>query len=58
MAPCGSDTACVLPYLGKIRDINSIVLTTNGISFAFQAALLLLIGAWADYGRWRFEIIS
>ncbi|TFK40194.1 MFS general substrate transporter [Crucibulum laeve] len=53
--PCG-DGSCVLPYLGKIRDINSIVLLTNGISFAIQAVLLLAIGAWADYGRWRPNI--
>ncbi|GAW00214.1 MFS general substrate transporter [Lentinula edodes] len=52
---CG-DGDCVLPYLGKVRDINAIVLLTNGISFAIQAALLLLIGAWADYGRWRPNI--
>ncbi|KAF9475099.1 MFS general substrate transporter [Pholiota conissans] len=52
---CGAN-GCVLPYLGKIRDINSIVLLTNGISFAIQAALLLFIGAWADYGRWRPNI--
>jgi hypothetical protein len=36
--------------------VNSIVLLTNGISFAIQAVLLLLIGAWADYGRWRFVV--
>ncbi|KAF9562005.1 MFS general substrate transporter [Agrocybe pediades] len=54
-SPC-SINGCVLPYLGKIRDINSIVLLTNGISFAIQAALLLFIGAWADYGRWRPNI--
>ncbi|KAI0648981.1 autophagy-related protein 22-like protein [Trametes meyenii] len=55
-APCGADTDCVLPYLGSVRDVNSIVLLTNGISFALQAAVLLLIGAWADYGRWRPNI--
>ncbi|KAI5122904.1 hypothetical protein M0805_007582 [Coniferiporia weirii] len=55
-APCGSDTGCVLPFLGKTRDVNSIVLITNGISFAIQAALFVLIGAWADYGRWRPNI--
>ena len=33
--------------------VNSIVLLTNGISFAIQAVLLLVIGAWADYGTWR-----
>ncbi|KAF9526404.1 MFS general substrate transporter [Crepidotus variabilis] len=52
---CG-DNGCVLPYLGKVRDVNSIVLLTNGISFAIQAAVLLFIGAWADYGRWRPNI--
>ncbi|KAI0091109.1 autophagy-related protein 22-like protein [Irpex rosettiformis] len=55
-APCGSGTDCVLPFAGRVRDINSIVLLTNGISFALQAAILLLIGAWADYGSWRPNI--
>ncbi|KAJ6561993.1 autophagy-related protein 22-like protein [Mycena capillaripes] len=54
-APCG-DNGCVLPYLGRVRDINSIVLMTNGISFAIQAVLLLIIGAWADYGTSRPNI--
>lgn len=54
-APCSGDS-CVLPYLGKVRDINSIVLLTNGISFAIQAVVLLMIGAWADYGTWRPNI--
>ncbi|KAF7773380.1 hypothetical protein Agabi119p4_5547 [Agaricus bisporus var. burnettii] len=53
--PCGTGD-CVLPYLGQIRDVNSIVLLTNGISFAIQAAVLLIIGAWADYGVWRPNI--
>jgi len=55
-APCGSGTDCVLPYLGRVRDVNSIVLLTNGISFALQAVVLLMFGAWADYGRWRPNI--
>ncbi|KIY62022.1 hypothetical protein CYLTODRAFT_459347 [Cylindrobasidium torrendii FP15055 ss-10] len=54
VTPCGD--ACVLPYLGQVRDVNSIVLLTNGIAFALQAVLLLFIGAWADYGRWRPNI--
>jgi MFS-type transporter involved in bile tolerance (Atg22 family) len=33
--------------------VESVVLLTNGISFALQAVLLLFIGAWADYGTWR-----
>jgi len=32
------------------------VLVTNGIAFALQAAVLLIIGAWADYGTWRPNI--
>ncbi|KAI0255030.1 MFS general substrate transporter [Lactifluus subvellereus] len=55
-APCSSGTDCVLPYLGRVRNINSIILLTNGISFAFQTVLLLVIGAWADYGTWRPNI--
>ncbi|KAF4597306.1 hypothetical protein EYR40_007758 [Pleurotus pulmonarius] len=53
--PCSAN-GCVLPYLGRVRDVNSIVLLTNGISFAIQAVVLLSIGAWADYGRWRPNI--
>ncbi|KII85097.1 hypothetical protein PLICRDRAFT_145783 [Plicaturopsis crispa FD-325 SS-3] len=55
-AACSADSDCVLPYLGRVRDVNSIVLLTNGIAFAIQAGLLLMIGAWADYGRWRPNI--
>ncbi|KZT01399.1 uncharacterized protein LAESUDRAFT_739186 [Laetiporus sulphureus 93-53] len=53
---CTSDSDCVLPFLGRIRNVNSIVLLTNGISFAVQAVVLLSIGAWADYGQWRPNI--
>lgn len=38
-----------------LNSVNSVVLLTNGISFAIQAVLLLFIGAWADYGRWRWN---
>ncbi|KAG1853002.1 hypothetical protein C8R48DRAFT_763986 [Suillus tomentosus] len=56
-ALAGNNTDCVLPYLGKMRNINSIVLLTNGISFAIQAVLLLMIEAWADYGTQRCGVI-
>ncbi|KAJ1307194.1 hypothetical protein OPQ81_001309 [Rhizoctonia solani] len=55
-APCEGDAVCVLPFIGKVRDISSIVLITNGIAFAIQAVLFLIIGAWADYGSWRPNI--
>ncbi|KDQ14935.1 hypothetical protein BOTBODRAFT_65877 [Botryobasidium botryosum FD-172 SS1] len=54
--PCVSSSVCVLPFLGSVRDVNSIVLITNGISFAIQAVIFLMIGAWADYGSWRPNI--
>ena len=41
-------------YFSLICVVNSIVLLTNGISFAIQAILLLMVGAWADYGTWRY----
>lgn len=54
--PCRSSTGCVLPFLGKTRDINSIVLLSNSLSLVIQVVLLLVIGAWADYGSWRPNI--
>lgn len=43
----------VLLFLGANRTINSIVLLANGISFAIQVVLFLIIGSFADYGVWR-----
>lgn len=43
----------VLPFAGHERDVNSIVLLANGISFAIQAILFLIIGAYADFGTGR-----
>lgn len=52
--PCNSTDPCMLgPFAGQVRDINSIVLLCNGISFALQAGMFLLIGSFADYGTWR-----
>ena len=46
-------TGTTLKFLGANRTINSIVLLANGISFAIQVVLFLLIGSFADYGTWR-----
>lgn len=43
----------LLYFAGRERDVNSIVLLANGMSFAIQAALFLLIGAYADFGTGR-----
>lgn len=42
-----------LNFLGSDRSINSIVLLANGISFAIQVVLFLVLGSFADYGSWR-----
>lgn len=46
-----------LRFLGRDRSINSIVLLANGISFAIQVALFLIIGSYADFGSWRPNIL-
>ena len=46
-----------LQFLGQQRSINSIVLLANGISFAIQCMLFLIIGSYADFGNWRPNIL-
>ncbi|KAI1295093.1 autophagy-related protein 22-like protein [Xylaria venustula] len=43
----------LLPFAGRDRNVNSIVLLANGISFAAQAALFIIIGSYADFGTGR-----
>ncbi|PYI08205.1 autophagy protein [Aspergillus sclerotiicarbonarius CBS 121057] len=46
-----------LHFAGKQRSIDSIVLLSNGISFAIQVVLFLIIGSFADFGNWRPNIL-
>lgn len=46
-----------LYFAGRQRNVNSIVLLANGISFALQAVLFLFIGAYADFGTGRRWIL-
>ena len=46
-----------LQFLGANRTINSIVLLANGISFAIQVVLFVILGSMADYGTWRPYIL-
>ncbi|WWC93161.1 uncharacterized protein L201_008129 [Kwoniella dendrophila CBS 6074] len=68
--PCGSG-GCSLVAYGSERSgkfcspwnianhiVNSIVLITNGLSFAFQAVIFLIVGSFADYGVWRPHITT
>ncbi|KAH8158294.1 hypothetical protein CIB48_g9948 [Xylaria polymorpha] len=47
----------LLRFAGRDRNVNSIVLLTNGISFAIQAALFIIIGSYADFGSGRRWIL-
>ncbi|EUC39913.1 hypothetical protein COCMIDRAFT_31045, partial [Bipolaris oryzae ATCC 44560] len=46
-----------LHFLGKTLTANSIVLLCNGISFAIQIIIFLLLGSFADFGTWRPNIL-
>lgn len=46
-----------LYFAGSNRSVNSIVLLCNGISFAIQVVLFLIIGSYADFGSWRPNIL-
>ncbi|KAI5476338.1 hypothetical protein MNV49_007851 [Pseudohyphozyma bogoriensis] len=55
---CDYSVACVLPFAGVAqRTVTSAVLVTNGISFAIQCVIFLLIGSYADFGTWRPKIL-
>lgn len=43
----------LLPFAGRLRSVNSIVLLSNGISFSIQVLLFLVLGSYADFGTWR-----
>ncbi|KAJ5081777.1 hypothetical protein NUU61_010041 [Penicillium alfredii] len=47
----------MLDFAGRFRSINSIVLLCNGISFAIQVVVFLVIGSFADFGQWRPNIL-
>ncbi|KAJ5726964.1 autophagy protein [Penicillium malachiteum] len=46
-----------LSFAGTPRSINGIVLLCNGISFAIQIVVFLIIGSFADFGNWRPNIL-
>lgn len=48
---------CRLAFAGIERTVESIVLLCNGLSFAIQAVLFLVIGSFADYGKNRPYIL-
>lgn len=46
-----------LHFMGRTRTINSIVLLCNGLSFAIQVVVFLILGSFADFGTWRPNIL-
>jgi MFS-type transporter involved in bile tolerance (Atg22 family) len=52
-----ADANGYLVFAGKLRSVNSIVLLCNGISFAIQIVVFLIIGSFADFGSWRPNIL-
>jgi MFS-type transporter involved in bile tolerance (Atg22 family) len=47
----------ILHFFGRDRTINSIVLLCNGLSFAIQVVVFLILGSFADFGTWRPNIL-
>ncbi|KAK3712933.1 hypothetical protein LTR37_008818 [Vermiconidia calcicola] len=46
-----------LYFAGANRTINSIILLCNGISFAIQIVVFLILGSYADFGSFRPTIL-
>ncbi|KAF8318364.1 MFS general substrate transporter [Clavulina sp. PMI_390] len=57
-ATCDDSGNCTLPFAGTQKSVTGYVLDANGISFSIQAVIFLIIGAWADYGTWRPNILT
>lgn len=53
----GGENNQYLDFAGGRRTIESIILLCNGISFAIQIVLFLVIGAYADFGTFRPKIL-
>ncbi|PYH96007.1 putative autophagy protein [Aspergillus ellipticus CBS 707.79] len=56
LSQAASDQGTLL-FAGKQRSVDSIVLLSNGISFAIQVVVFLIIGSFADFGNWRPNIL-
>lgn len=54
--PCGYG-ACYVRWAGKDMATSSVLLNLNGIGFAVQVVVFLLLGATADFGNFRPYIL-
>lgn len=53
----GGQKSQYLVFAGASRTINSIILVCNGISFAIQIVVFLILGSYADFGTFRPNIL-
>lgn len=53
----GGKDNTTLHFAGANRTINSIILLCNGISFAIQIVVFLILGSYADFGTFRPNIL-
>lgn len=53
----GAADNTILRFAGSDRTINSIILLRNGISFAIQIVVFLILGSFADFGTFRPNIL-
>ena len=47
----------IVHFAGADRTINSVILLCNGISFAIQIVIFLILGSYADFGTFRPNIL-
>ncbi|KAI5360391.1 Putative MFS transporter superfamily [Septoria linicola] len=47
----------IVAFAGSNRTINSVILLCNGISFAIQIVVFLILGSYADFGTFRPNIL-
>jgi MFS-type transporter involved in bile tolerance (Atg22 family) len=56
-ASVGGDDNEIIYYLGAERTTESTILLLNGISFAIQIVVFLVLGSYADFGTFRPNIL-
>lgn len=58
---CTQAGRCVLPWAGGTKSVSSVVLVSNGVSFAVMTLIFTTIGSAADYGtfgRWLLFVLT
>lgn len=56
-AKIGGEDNTIVHFAGADRTTNSVILLCNGISFAIQIVVFLVLGSYADFGTFRPNIL-